>query len=269
MNVAYLIQYDDLFGPGRLMSSLRDFGIPCELVRLHKREKIPPNLSEARLLVLLGGTARVSDVENHSFIKTSVEAARTFVEQDRAVVGIGLGAELLAIAAGAKVTELRKPTPPPAPGADPAPPGELTPELGWVNVTWPFPGSTEPVVFGMMDNAPFFSWHSDTFGLPALPPPANPPPPPARPPTGNVLMASTRLCRNSAFRFKNRIFGFQFHFELSRDQILKIIDSQKTHTHLSLELVAKLISDTDANYPRYERLGNKLIENIVQFTRTY
>jgi len=59
---------------------------------------------------------------------------------------------------------------------------------------------------GMHDDLMVFHWHYDTFDLPRLPAPANAPPPPAPPPpTGNALLSSSRLCKNQAFRFKNRL----------------------------------------------------------------
>src|SRR5262249_40901293 len=115
--------------------------------------------------------------------------------------------------------------PPPPPPTEPPPP---LPEFGWAPVTFPFPGGTEPLVFGMTDGAPFFHWHYDTCDLPKLPAPANPPPPPAPPPpTGNSLLSSSKLCKNQAFRFKNRLFGFQYHFELTEPDIEAFCETGK------------------------------------------
>ena len=190
------------------------------------------------------------------------------VTADRPILGIGFGAELLTIAAGGKVVENRKPSPPAPPGSPPAPPGDLAPEYGWQSVSFPFPGGTEPVMFGMVDNAPFFCWHADTMIPPMLPQPANPPPPPApRPPTGNVLMANSRICRTQAYKFRNRCFAFQFHFELEQRDIEKIIDARASEAGLTAEQITAMKADTAKHYPRYDRLGSKLVTNVVQFLR--
>ena len=274
MSTAFLLQHDELYPAGRIASIFRDFGIRTELRRLHRGDAVPTDLDEVRMLVLLGGALRTTDVgaEGKPFLAQEVEIARQFVEADRPILGVGFGAELLSIAAGAKVTENRRmppPGPPPAPGTPPPPPGELAPEFGWIPVSFPFPGGTEPAVFGMVDNAPFFTWHADTFAPPAFPPPPVMPPPPARPPTGNVVMASTRTCRTQAYKFKNRIFAFQFHPELEQKDIRRIIDERSKETSLTPEQVKVMQDDTAKHYARYDRLGTKLITNLVQFLKAY
>jgi rhamnose transport system permease protein len=78
------------------------------------------------------------------------------------------------------------------PGAKPEDPVTPMPEIGWGPVTFPFPGGTEPIVLGLMDGAPMFHWHFDTFDLPKLPAPSTPAPPTATTP------ASTNGPRSSA-----------------------------------------------------------------------
>jgi GMP synthase (glutamine-hydrolysing) len=182
------------------------------------------------------------------------------------VLGICLGAQLLAHAAGAKVYPNAKP------GAKPEDPATPMPEIGWGPVTFPFPGGTEPVVFGMMDGAPMFHWHHDTFDLPKLSPPPNPPPPPAPPPpTGNALLSSSRACKNQAFRFKNRLFGFQYHFEMEEAGI----EAMLTHAREDVQKVlgadgeSKIRQDTKLHYTRYARLGDRIVKNFVQFLKVY
>ena len=272
MSSAYLLQHDELYPPGRLVTVLRDFGIPTKLVRLHKGEAVPNDLDEVRMLILLGGRQRAADIDSTEkpYLAEEVVIARQFVDADRPILGIGFGAELLTIAAGGKVAENRKPAPPAPPGSPPAPPGELAPEFGWQSVSFPFPGGTEPIMFGMADNAPFFLWHTDTFTPPMLPQPANPPPPPApRPPTGNVVMAGTRACRTQAYKFKNRVFAFQFHMELEQLDIERIIDARATEAGLSPDQVAAMKADTAKHFPRYDRLSTKIITNWVQFLKAY
>lgn len=268
MSSVYLIQHDELYPPGRLVPILRDFGVPTKLVQLYKGEALPSDLDEVRMLVLLGGRERVSEAADKPNVANESALARAMVETDRPILGIGFGAELLTVAAGGKVAENRKPSPPAPPGSPPPPPGELAPEFGWQSITFPFPGGTEPVVFGMVDNAPFFEWHVDACTPPMLPQPPNPPPPPApRPPTGNVVMAGSRICRTQAYKFKNRCFAFQFHFEVEQRDIERIIDARAGEAGLSAEQIATMKADTQRHYARYDRLSTKLVTNIVQFLR--
>jgi GMP synthase (glutamine-hydrolysing) len=228
------------------------------------------------LLVVLAGPMYVADVgsEKYPFLAKEVELLQRMVKADRPVLGIDLGAQLLAHAAGAKVYANVKMAPPAGHGQPPKPvePIEPLPEIGWLPVTFPFPGGTEPIVMGMHDNAMMFHWHFDTFDLPKLPSPANPAPPPAPPPpTGNSLLSSTRLCRNQAFRFKNRLFGFQYHIEADIQSIEAVLSGSREEVVrvLGPDGVKKVREDSAKYYPMYERLGNKILGNFVQFLKVY
>ena len=271
MSEVFLLQHDPLFPPGRIVPVFNDFGIPCRTRKLFAGDALPADLREVRVLVLLGGTARLgAGGEGHEtppFLEAELELVKRMVEADRTVLGFGLGAQLLAHAAGGKVYPLTK-APKPGPTATSSgteavpPPAELTAELGWAPARFPFPGGTEPVVMGLMDGAPMFCWHRDTFDLPKLPPPANfdPNKPGPPPPTGNALISSTPATKNAAFRFKNRLFGFQYHVEMTREGIEAVADAH--HDKGVAEGTAK-------NYEKYERLGDKVLRNFVQFLKAY
>src|SRR3954466_3236064 len=216
MSKAVILQHVPSEGPGRIVPVFRDYGIPTQVRHLYKGDEVPTDLDELRVLVVMGGPMGVADVggSRYPFLEKEVAVLKRLVQADRPVLGICLGAQLLAFAAGAKVYPNVKP------GAKPEEPAVPMPEIGWGPVSFPFPGGTEPIVMGLMDGAPMFHWHFDTFDLPKLPPPPNPAPPPAPPPpSGNALLSSTKSCKNQAFRFKNRLFGFQYHVEMDESGI--------------------------------------------------
>lgn len=271
-----ILQHSDSQGPGRLVPVLRDFGVPIDVRQLQKGDEVPTDLDEMRLLIVLGGPMRVSDIgkPEYPFLAKEVETLQRLVAADRPVLGIELGAQLLAHASGAKVYPNVKMGPPAGPGQPPRPvePPEYLPEYGWGSVTFPFPGGTDPIVFGLHDGAQMFHFHRDTFDLPKLPAPANPPPPPAPPPpTGSVLVSSSKTCRNQAFRFKNRLYGFQYHFELTQDGIEALLEQRKAEITEALgpDALAHIREQTPKHYPRYARLGDRIIGNLVQFLKAY
>jgi GMP synthase (glutamine-hydrolysing) len=256
MSSAFILQQAQAFGPGRVTAFLRDFGIPVQVRKLFAGDEVPSDLDEIRFAVVLGGPQRVSDVgqASQAFLAAEVELLKRMIALDRPVLGIGLGAQLLAHAAGAKVA--------------PAP----TPEFGWLPVTFPFPGGTEPMVMGLPDGSPMFHCHNDVFDLPRHPAPATPPPPGTPPPpSGNALLSSSKLTRNQAFRFKNRLFGFQYHFELSMAGVEAILAAcrEDIHKALGADGEKQIKADTEKNLGRYSRLGERILRNFVQFTKTY
>ncbi|CAN5390820.1 type 1 glutamine amidotransferase [soil metagenome] len=268
MSTALVLQHSPNFGPGRIIPVLRDFGIPTEIRRLWQGDDVPADLDEVRVLIVLEANhsfADANEMAKFPYLAKEVSLLQRAIAADRATLGIGFGARLLAHAAGAKISANAKP------GAKPDDSPTPMPEYGWGPVTFPFPGGTEPIVYGLIDGTPMFHWHSETLDLPKLPAPANPAPPPAPPPpTGNALLSSSRATRNQAFRYKTRLFGFQYHFELTQEDFEKIYANEG-------DLVARaqggsdrtLRDQTTANYPRYSRAGERILQNFVQYLRAY
>jgi GMP synthase (glutamine-hydrolysing) len=268
MSKAILLQHVAHEGPGRIVPVFRDFGIPLEIRRLYQGDEVPTDLDDLRVLIVMGGPMSVADAgkPEYPFLEKELLLLKRLVQHDRPVLGICLGAQLLAHAAGAKVYPNVKP------GAKPEDPPTPMPEIGWAPVTFPFPGGTEPIVYGLMDGAPMLHWHFDTFDLPKLPPPPNPAPPPAPPPaSGNALLSSTKTCKNQAFRFKNRLFGFQYHFELDQPGIEAMLANGKDDVVkvLGPDGPDKIRQGTQQHYTRYARLGDRILNNFVQFLKVY
>ena len=270
MSHCLILQHDDTFGPGRLIRVFRDFGVPTVTRKMHVDNELDPDeLDETRVLVLLGGTGRVGGVEDDygkslPSLQAEVDVVKQFVEADRPVIGFGLGAQILALAAGAEVRPIT---------VDEDGDGRPDAHLGWNPITLPFPGGTDPILFGFGDGAPMFFWQRDTFTLPKLPPPTgyDPDKPGPPPPTGNALLSSTRWDKNAAFRFKNRLYGFAYQPELDAESVLALLESQRGAVGAAHGSGAydRAIAETHKHRDRFDRLGDRLIGQYIQFLHAY
>lgn len=268
MSKAVILQHVEYETPARILPALRKNGVSVDVRHLYRGDEVPSDIGEINFLLVMGGPMGVGDIPGgkYPFLQREVDLLQKMVHRDLPVLGICLGAQLLAHAAGAKVY------PNTTPGAKPEDPPTAAPEMGWGPVSLPFPGGTEPVLFGLHDKSMMFHWHFDTFDLPKLPAPpttAQPKPPAPAAPTGNMLLSSTKLCRNQAFRFKNRLFGFQYHFEMTPDGIEAMLqhgadDLKRVLGESGAEQVRQ---DTKKYYPEYERLGDRVIGNVIEFLR--
>lgn len=136
---------------------------------------------EAQLLVVMGGGMGVGDVAVHPFLRDELAVLMERLAGDRPVLGICLGAQLLASAAGAEVFV-----------------GKNGFEVGVGPVRWTAEGLADPVLAGVGPRTAVAHWHQDTW----------------KPVPGATLLASTDRYVQQAFRL-GRSYGFQFHPELT------------------------------------------------------
>lgn len=261
MSRAVVLQHVPHEGPGRLIEVFRDYGLRMEVRHLYRGDEVPRTTEEIELLVVMGGPMGVADVggERYPFLAQEVALLKARIDTDRPVLGICLGAQLLAYAAGAKVYPNMRRVDGTAVAA---------PELGWAPVRLPFPGGTDPVLAGVRDGAMMFHWHFDTFDLPVVTTPGSPATPTPAYATA-VLLASTALCPNQAFRLRKRLLGFQFHFEMDAEGIEAMLSSARDDVVRVLGPGGEeqIRHDTQRYYDDYRVAGDRIIHNIVHFLR--
>jgi GMP synthase (glutamine-hydrolysing) len=168
-----------LAGQGVLGERLRAHRLPVVSVRAWEDELAPIDVRDFTAVIPLGSNLSAWQEEDHRFLRDERKLLESALEADVPVLGICLGAQLLARAGGADVY-----------------PGEQ-PEIGWLRIRPTEEAASDPLFAGAPDPAGVFQYHTDTFDLPP----------------GAVRLASSPAYENQAFRL-GRAWGVQFHPEV-------------------------------------------------------
>lgn len=244
MRHAVVLQQVEFEGPRRIESALARQGYAIDTVRLFAGEPVPLDLPDETLLVVMGGPMGVSDVggDAHPFLAQEVELLRRRAKGNAPTLGICLGAQLMAFAAGARVYENTRLA---SDGS-----GRLRVfEVGWADLA--FDRASEPdVLAGIPDVTPMFHWHGDTFELPA----------------GARLFASTPSCRTQAFRLGRRWFGLQFHPEVEPADIHGLLRMDEAYAVAANgpDAVRTIRADTERHMSMLRSVGDRLLENLAR-----
>jgi GMP synthase (glutamine-hydrolysing) len=129
------------------------------------------------LLIVLGGPIGAYEEAIYRFLRDELRLLEARLAANQPIMGICLGAQLMARALGARVYPASRK------------------ELGWAPVS--LTGAGKHSALRYLENTPVLHWHGDTFDLPK----------------GATLLASTEVCENQAFSFGDRAVGLQFHPE--------------------------------------------------------
>jgi len=174
---AVILQHERLEGPGLLEAALERAGFDLQI----RFREVRPGDEDAELVVVLGGTPGAHEPELALLLGEEIALLRERLERGLPSLGICLGAQLLAAAAGAEVV-----------------PGDEGIELGVLPVVLTDDGHEDPVFGPMPAVFEAMCWHGDTFA----------------PVPGATLLASSERYRHQAFQLQGS-YGVQFHPEIT------------------------------------------------------
>ncbi|NPA95365.1 MAG: type 1 glutamine amidotransferase [Thermodesulfobacteria bacterium] len=187
MKIHYLMHVP-FEGPQAISSWAREKGHDESYTKLFEGETLP-SVHDIDLLVIMGGPMGVHDEAEYPWLKDEKAFIGKVIDSGKPAFGVCLGAQLLADALGANVHK------------------NLYKEIGFFPVSLTPLGWDSPIFGRMPATFNALHWHGDTFEIPK----------------GALHIASSSGCANQAFVFDNRLVGFQFHIECTRQGLENLI----------------------------------------------
>ncbi len=165
---------------GTLDPLIRRRGHRIRFVNFDREPDAQPEVDRYRGLIVLGGPMNVDDQADRPHLRTELRAIEAMLKQGKPVLGICLGAQLLAHALGAQIRK------------------HAIAEIGWHRLQLTEAGRADPVLAPLTNGAPVFQWHAQSFEIP----------------DGAEHLARTETCEQQAFRWGSNAYGLQFHLEM-------------------------------------------------------
>ena len=190
MRLHYL-QHVSFENPGSILTWARNNGYIITSTQLYKNQSLPQQ-SDFDWLVVMGGPMNIYDEKNYPWLANEKAFIRNSIESGKVIIGLCLGAQLIADAIGGKVT--RNPCQ----------------EIGWFPIRLSEEARLSPL-FSFFSQMPVvFQWHGDTFSV--LPEEAQ-------------CIAESAACKQQAFVYKKKVFGFQYHLENTLEIITGLVEN--------------------------------------------
>ncbi|MSR78016.1 MAG: type 1 glutamine amidotransferase [Candidatus Omnitrophica bacterium] len=150
-----------------------------------------PDISSIDWLIILGGPMNIYEHDRYPWLIQEKKLIRQSIDQGKKVLGICLGAQLIADVLGGKVTR----------GVDK--------EIGWYPIRRTSQSKQSKLFAALPETIQAFHWHGDTFAIPP-----------------NTLHGfSSQACEHQAFTYADRVVGLQFHLESTRESIQKLLQN--------------------------------------------
>lgn len=172
---------------GTLNPLLKGRGLRVRYVNFDRNPDEKPSIDRYNGLIVLGGNMGVYEADKYTHIKIEMQLIEQALKKDIPILGICLGAQILAHVLGAEVRKSPEK------------------EIGWHDIEMTDEGLKDPLLCHFKRKEKIFQMHGDTFDLPK----------------SAIHLASSEICKGQAFRHGDKVYGLQFHLEVDEKMILR------------------------------------------------
>lgn len=185
---ALILKHIDYENPGCIQKFLKHKKVEFKIINVWQKGKFP-DIKDFDILIIMGGPMSVHDINEFKGLIKEKEYIKGVIEKGKKVLGICLGAQLLAENFGAKIYKNK------------------FKEIGWYPVKLTEDAKRHYFFNDIPNKFLTFHWHNDTFSLPK----------------GSIRIAASEACENQGFALGKNIIGLQFHPEVTEETLKAFI----------------------------------------------
>ncbi len=231
-----VFQHSAIGGPGRIAATFRDHGFQLDVRRPDvggPGNGVPKDLDGVQGVVILGGPMNVTEIGQLPWMQQEAECIRRAHGAGLPVIGVCLGAQLIAHALGGQVG-----------------PKEGAPDLGFYPTMITIPGQTETMLAGIpWTHQQLYSCGQEIKQVPA----------------GATVLAGTASTKVACFKAGLRTYGFLFHFECDRPGAEALVKESAEFAGRANKSASGLAGELDQHYESFARVSNRLCVNLAAF----
>jgi len=227
--IAHYLQHVPFEGLGSIQPWLEAAGYKITKTQFFKSSNLPiPDTVD--LLIVMGGPMSVNDEDEFPWLIGEKQFIYDVVKSGKSILGICLGAQLIANALGAKVYQNNEK------------------EIGWFPIHSTL--SIDEPCFKFPHSLEVFHWHGETFDLPV----------------GAMQLARSAACENQAFQIGKSVMGLQFHLETTPETALEIVKNCRNELKPSkyVQAESEILSVTIEKYKTINRIMDEVLSFIVK-----
>ncbi len=184
------LQHVPFEGLGSIEAYMNKHAHEVSTTHLYKGDTLPP-IAAFDWLIIMGGPMGIHDERHHPWLEAEKEFIRAAIDAGKIVIGICLGAQLIADALGAKVYKNKHR------------------EIGWFDIIRNPELNNTRLSEAIPERIEVFHWHGDTFDIP----------------NGARAVAKSDACAHQGFIFNDRVVALQFHLETTLDSVSELINN--------------------------------------------
>ena len=230
MQKVWVLQHVACETLGTIADALKFAGISPEYIRTFKGEPVPGGMEAAAGLIVMGGPMGVYDHPRCPFLSDEMRLIERALWEEKPVLGVCLGSQLLAAVLGAAVTKgVRK-------------------EIGWRRVTLTASAAEDRLWAGLEPSFMAYHWHGDVFALPG----------------GALSLASSGLTECQAFRYGRNAYGLLFHLEVTAETIGDMVRTFADELREEGIDGREISGEAKAHLPRLREIGGAVFQRWAE-----